>query len=203
MLTQAEAQRALRKKNTALNIIQPETIERLLAPTRGVTFANVIYVTQVKTAAANKDKLVQKVTQASVQLFNNLTDASNAYAAAVKRSAEKLGATPEEAQGFQVQDNYFEHTDTFSLVRHKTQDKFYLYCLYNKGATSTLYIDGDEATKEDVAALLTPSAAAMLLAPSTVVHNVSNDMDHNVTVRTIALSSIVQITANGETVLIN
>ena len=54
-----------------------------------------------------------------------------------------------------------------------------------------------------MAALLTPSAAAMLLTPSTVVHNVSNDMDHNVTVRTIALNSIVQITANGETVLIN
>ena len=198
MLTLTDAQAALTAKANG-TAITAQQVEALLQSVRGVTFAGITQVTKVATAAAHKTRNVQKVTQASVQLFNNVKDFKNVYAAAVKRSASTIADNDvAKVQAFEQQDNYFQHTQTFSLVQHKKDaSKFYLYAIYNT-ADSLYFIDGQAATKQDVAALLTPSAARDLLAGNTVVHNKANDVMHTVQVRTIALDSIVELRAQSQ-----
>jgi hypothetical protein len=75
----------------------------------------------------------------------------------------------------------------------------YLYCIYNN-ARSTYTIDGIQATRQQVAAYLTPSAADKLMNPPTTTHNKRNNVTHSVTVRTIKLSNINSITTNKQTV---
>ena len=66
-------------------------------------------------------------------------------------------------------------------------------------AKSTYYINNVQATKQQVAQYLTASASAKLLNNNNVVANVSNNILHNVQIRTIALANIVSITANKQT----
>lgn len=162
-------------------------IQAVLANTKGTTFAEIDTDTEVKPAAANKHHVIRKLTTANVQLFNGIKD-YEIYARAVKRSAG--------VDEFEQSDNYFEHTDCWSVVKHKGNGKEYLYCVYN-GAKSEFTIDGQAATREQVAALLTPSAARALLDTSGRVHNVRNDVEHSVIVRTIALANVKQIKAAG------
>jgi hypothetical protein len=178
------------------NFITAQDVEALLQNVRGTTLASITQVTKVATAAVNKARTVQKVTQASIQLFNNVNDFKNVYTAAVKRSANAIADNnAANVNDFEQQDNYFTHTNTFSLVQHKTDpSKFYLFAIYNT-AESMLFIDGVQATKQEVAQLLTPSAAKTLMQPSNIVHNVTNDVFHTVQVRTIGLNSIVQLNA--------
>lgn len=202
MLTLAQAQQALQQRSNN-NFVTAQDVEQMLQNVKGTTFASIVQVTQVKTAAAHKDRNVQKVTQASVQLFNNVQDYKNVYAAAVMRSAAQIADnSAADVQAFKQQDSYFAHTNTFSLVQHKTDaTKYYLYAIYNN-ANSLYFIDGQQATKAEVAALLTASAAKDLLNSSNVVHNVANDIMHTVQVRTIALSSIVELKAMRQTVAV-
>lgn len=158
------------------------------------TFAQIGYTTQVKTAAAHKAVNITKVTNANVQLFSNIKAATSVFANAVKRSAAKLG---DAVEAFQVSDTYFEHTDCYSIVQHKTKGTMYLYCIYNK-AKSEYYINGTLSTKAEVAAYLTPAEAKKLMEPSKVVHNKTNDVTHDVVVRTIGLDNITSIKACKE-----
>lgn len=162
-------------------------VQAVLASTKGTTFAEIDTDTEVKPAAANKAHTIRKLTTANVQLFNGIKD-YEIYAKAVKRSAG--------VDNFVQSDNYFEHTACWSVVKHKSKDAYYLYCVYN-GAKSHYTIDGVAATKEEVAALLTPSAASAMLAPRASVHNVRNDVEHDVIVRTIALANVKKIKAAG------
>lgn len=168
-------------------MITPAQVQALLANVRGVTFAEIETNTAVKLAAAHKARDVRKNTVANVQLFNGIQDFT-IYARAVKRRAE--------VDTFEQSDNYFEHMGCWSLVRHKTRDKVYLYCVYN-GAKSTFTIDGVAATRTEVAALMTPSEAKKLLDTSGVVHNKRNDVEHDVIVRTIELANVRRINAAG------
>lgn len=173
--------------------INASTVAALLASTAGATFAQITYTTVVATAAAHKHKQVLKHTVANVQLFNNLRAYTNAYALAVKRSAQ--------VEDFVVSSNYFAHNNNcYSIVEHKQNAKQYLFCIYNN-AQSTYTIDGVAATKQQVAALLTASASAKLLNPSSTTYNKTNNIEHSVVVRTIALANILQITANKQTLV--
>ena len=89
---------------------------------------------------------------------------------------------------------------TAAAHKHKQNNKHYLFCIYNN-AQSTYTIDGVAATKQEVAALLTASASAKLLNPSSTTYNKTNNIEHNVVVRTIALANILQITANKQTLV--
>jgi len=191
MLDLSQARAALTQKlmNPPIN---EQQVQLLLDGVKGTTFAGITTVTQVKTAAANKHRLVQKVTVAQVQLFNSIQDARNVYTAAVKRSAGKLNNDPQNIEDFEASSNYFEHTSCFSIVRHRAQAKFYLWTIYNS-ADSQLFIDGTPASKQEVAALLTPAAAEALLNPRATTVNKTNDVEHAVVVRTIAMMSIVEI----------
>lgn len=197
MLTLAQAQAALAQHANATTIT-PQQVTQLLTNVKGTTFANITQVTAVAgIAAAHKAaNAIVKVTKANVQLFNNVADYANVYAAAVKRTAAAIADnTAAAVKDFEAQDNYFAHTATFSLVQHKTDaSKYYLFAIYNN-ADSLYFINNVQATKQQVAALLQPAAAKKLLEDNTVVHNVTHNIMHTVQCRTIALSSIVELRA--------
>lgn len=160
-----------------------------LLKNKSVTFGNIEYETKVPTAAKYKHISITKRTTANVQLFSNIE--SDPYANAVKKSAQ--------VGDFVASPNYFEHTECYSIVQHKTSGALYLYCIYNR-AKATYFIEGAPATKLQVAKYLTPSAVEALLNPPAKVHNVTNGVDHNVIVRTIALTNIKSVTAVRQTV---
>lgn len=193
-LQTAQRALALKLQNTPINEHQ---VALLLEGVQGTTFASITTVTDIKTSAANRNRHVQKVTQANVQLFNNIRDARNVYTAAVKRTAENLDNDPQKVEDFEASSNYFQHTDCFSIVKHKQQDKYYLWTIYNS-ADSQLFIDGIQADKLAVAALMTASQAEALLNPRKETVNKTNDVVHAVVVRTIAMNSIVEIHAQRQ-----
>jgi hypothetical protein len=69
-----------------------------------------------------------------------------------------------------------------------------LYAIFNN-AHSTFTVDGSYATREEVAALLAPAAAAKLLDDSGEVYNKTNDVTHTVICRTVALENVKVIRA--------
>lgn len=168
-------------------MITRNDIVQLLSTVKGTTFASIETDTEVKPAAAHKHVSIRKLTTAQVQLFNSIRD-YEIFAKAVKRSA---GVTE-----FEQSDNWFEHTDCWSVVRHPSKGTEYLYAVY-QGAQSTFTIDGVAATRAEVAALLTASAAAKLMDDSGVVYNKRNDVEHTVIPRVIALENVKRITAMG------
>jgi hypothetical protein len=164
----------------------------------GVRFAQVSTVTPVATAAANKHIKITKATTANVALYATLKD-FEVYRKSVIRSAGKLDENdPEKVAAFETQDNWFTHDvpDCWALVHHKTKGTAYLNAVYN-GAESVYYIDGIEATKEEVAEYLTPSAKESLLNPKEHVENKTYGIVHDVITRTISLENVKEIRANG------
>ncbi len=192
---------------TALQIIQLHAagtritqtdVSALLANVKGVTFAQIVQCTPVALAAKHKAIVIQKVTEASVQLFNNLAAETSVYANAVKRSATAMASDPANVAAFEVQETWFEHTaECYSIVKHKTKEAYYLYAIYN-GGKSVYIMDGKELTKAEVAEYLTPSAAKALLTPEDGTYNVGQDIVHNVTVRVTGMDNIVSIVAQKQ-----
>jgi hypothetical protein len=172
-------------------MITAADIQALLASTAGVTMASITTETPVPMAAANRGREVLKRTVASVQLFNGIKD-FNIYANAVKRSS---------GEDFVASDNWHEHTACWSIVKHKNTGELYLYVVYNKTMSTEFTIDGLLASRQDVAALQTPSAARTTLAPPATVYNVTNDVEHDVIVRTIKLANVLRIAAAGKELL--
>jgi len=162
------------------------------------TFAGIEYKTKVPTAAKHKTVNIEKYTVANVQLFAN-TEAEGIYTKAVQKAASKIQENDsDKVAEFKAQENYFEHTDCYSIVEHKASKKQYLYAVFNN-AKSTFTVNGKCATREQVAEFLTPSAREKLLGDN-VVHNKTYDVLHTIQVRTIALENIVEIRTNGQTV---
>ena len=170
---------------------------------KSVTFANVTYVTQVKTAAAHKHVNVQKHVVANVQLFANIKQATSVFANAVKKSAAQHASNSASAiAAFTAQSNYFTHTtNCYSIVQHKQNANLYLYCIYNNVQSVQYTINNVVATKQQVAELLTASAAKQLLQTDNTVHNKTHNVKHNVQVRTIALANIKSLTVNKQTLV--
>lgn len=196
MLNNTQAQ-AILAQHASAQTISAAQVAALLANV-SVTFANIAYVTQVQTAAAHKANNVQKVTVANVQLFANISAATSVFANAVKRSAAQIASNDAASvAAFTAQSNYFAHTACYSIVQHKQNSNLYLYAIYNN-AQSVYFIDNTVATKQQVAQLLTASAATKLLQASNTTHNVTHNIEHNVNVRTIALANIVSIVANKQ-----
>ena len=198
MLNAHTAQQALVAHANA-NTINASTVQELLANV-STTFANIVYVTKVATAAKHKAVNIVKVVSANVQLFSNINAFTSVYANAVKRTASNIDQNnASDVAQFTAQSNYFTHTACYSLVAHKQTQALYLYAIYNN-ASSLYYINNVLATKQQVAEYLTASAASALLANNAVVLNVTNNVLHTVKVRTIALANLVSITANKQTV---
>lgn len=183
--------------------ITPADVETILTGVRGATMANFTTVTDVKLAAKHNTVSIKKVTVASIQLFNNVKDFSKVYKEAVKRSAIKLGISNKtDIEEFQPSDTYFEHTNCFSLCRHKVQqNSFYLFAIYNN-SKSVYVMNGQIVDKQTVATYMTPGAANELLNPKPVSHNVTNDVVHDIIIRTPKLESIVRLAADKQTITV-
>jgi hypothetical protein len=178
-------------------MIDETSVVKAMENVKGTTFASVLYSTIVAPSASNKHINITKKTSANVQLFNNVVD-YNVYEKAVKRSASKLESNDTaNVESFVASGNSaFTHSEScFSIVKNKKTEKAYLYVIYNS-ASSEYFIDGEPATKGEVAQYLTPSASKKLLGDS-LVHNQENDVVHDVVVRTISLNNINQITVCG------
>jgi hypothetical protein len=196
MLTLQNAQNALQLHSSSAQVTQQQ-IAALLNNV-STTFAQITYVTKVATAAKHKAVNIVKVTAANVQLFSNINAATSVFANAVKRSAAKIASNDaNNVANFTAQQNYFTHTNCYSIVKHNTNNNLYLYCIYNN-ASSLYFINNVLATKQQVAQYLTASAAAQLLNKDATVHNVTHNVTHTVVVRTIALSNIVSINAQQQ-----
>jgi hypothetical protein len=160
----------------------------------GTNFAGIEYVTDVTLSAdARKAGFVaKKHTVANVQLFGKINN-MELFAQQVNRDT---GLT-----NFVQSDNWFEHTDKFSIVQHKKNGNKYLYGIFNH-AKSTFTINGVEATRDDVATLCTASVAKKLLDKSGIVHNQRNNVSHSVHCRTIALSNLVRVSVNNQVITV-
>lgn len=166
---------------------------------KGVTFAGVDFVTEVPTAAKFRDSVkITKRTVANVQLFARISEFTDVWSNAVKRSAGGIeGNSPEAVAAFETQSNYFEHTEVFSIVKHKADPtRFYLYAIFNS-ASSEFFINGVAATRDEVVQYLTPSEAKKLQSDGTV-RNVTHDITHRVTVRTIKLENVQSVRTEGQ-----
>lgn len=210
MLTNAEALALVQKQQDAEWSVTDRDVRALLHDVRGTTFAGLTQVTPVKLAAQHEGEAIYKVTVGSVQLFNGLSEFTNAYELAVKRSAKKLGESAANIAQFKSSGNWFEHDgQCYSIVHHATnKNKAYLFGIYNKA--DSLYVmyknagplmgGWDVVSKEVVAQYMTPSEARKLLAPAKTTYNVSQDLEHDVVVRTVALENVVSLRAMGKQV---
>ena len=134
-------------------------------------------------------------------MFNNINAYTSVYKNAVQKSASKIASNAVQAiANFEVSATCYTHNATcYSLLTHKTTNALYLYAIYNN-AKSMYFINNVQATKQQVALYLTASAAATLLQQNEATYNATNNVTHNVTVRTLKLASIVSITAQKQTV---
>lgn len=161
---------------------------------------NVQYTSTIKTAAAHKHLNVVKVVNANVQAFNSET----AYSTAIKNSAKKLNVSAvntQNAQSFTKSKAHFTHTNNnncYAIVYNANKDMHYLYVRFIKVLSTTYLINGVATTKQAVANLLTNSAKTALLNKDNTVHNVTNDVTHNVQLRTIGFKSLNSVTINKQ-----
>jgi phenylpyruvate tautomerase PptA (4-oxalocrotonate tautomerase family) len=196
-----EALQAIALHNSG-NSIRKEQVSDMLAQVRGTTMASIVQVTKVALAAKHKAVTIKKVTEASVQLFNNISEHTSVWANAVKRSASKNADNDKEnIEGFEAQSTWFEHTDCYSIVKHKSKEAYYLYAIYNTG-NAVYMMDGNEVSKDEVAAYMTPAAAKDLLQPYDATLNVTHDVLHNAVCRATALENIVSIVAQKQLLIV-
>lgn len=167
----------------------------------GTNFARIEYVTELPLAAANKraGNVATKRVVANVQLFDTLKD-FNVYERAVKKNAAQHNNNAADVDAFKTQSNYFEHTDCFSIVKHKQNGAEYLYAIFNSVQHTEYTLNGKTCTVNDIAELSTNSAAQKLLNPNNETHNKTYNVTHSIVVRTIKLDNIVSIKCNGMTV---
>lgn len=179
--------------------MKEQELKNALSTVKGATFASVTYSTDVAPSASNKHISITKRTTANIQLFNNLTD-YNVYERAVKRSANKIEENDSaNVESFTANSASFTHDDEcFSIVKNKKSDQKYLYAIYNSVSGSDYFIDGKPASKQDVAQYLTPSASKKLLGETDITYNQTNDIVHDVVVRTIKLENIEQMKVCGQ-----
>jgi hypothetical protein len=193
--TLAQYALALHANNTSSNI-NANAIVNLLA-NKSVTFAQVLYVTQIATAAAHKNVNIVKVVNANVQLFANIKSV-NLYATQVMRSANKLNPNANVTNFVTANASYTHNANCYSLVTNKKTNAQYLYAIYNSVTSSTYFINNVVATKQQVAQYLTASASASLLQNDNTVYNATNNVTHNLTLRTIKLSNLIAVKANAQ-----
>jgi hypothetical protein len=138
--------------------------------------------TAVATAAAHKDVKIYKHSKVLAQLSNN----PSAYTAAVRSETGNEEFTARAA-------TFTRDAECAALVTSAKGNMQLCYIAQGTLGSPVYTIDGEPASKEDVAEFLTPSARKALLDPPTAVYNATQDVWHTVQVRTVNLSNIVAI----------
>lgn len=152
-----------------------------------------VAVSKVKTAAAHKDLDIYKVSKSQVIL----PESGETYVNMVKESAKALGSDESNIDSYTAGDTYYKHTDVYPICESKKDaSKKYLYCIYEASTMPVYVLNGEELSKEQVAEYLTPAESKKLLGDKeTVTENKTAGISHNVTVRTISLSNVADLTS--------
>ncbi len=199
MLNLAQAQAAIAAHN-AQNAITAAQIAAALQNV-SVTFASIVTVTDVTTAAKHKNVSIKKVTDATVQLYNNVNAASAVYAKAVKRSAAQYANNADNVANFTAQAaNYVHDATCYSIVHNANTASTMLYARYLR-SNSIYFINNVQATKAEVAYYLTASAANALLNTKNVITNKTNNIVHNVRIAAVKLQNIVKMRVRKQLLL--
>jgi hypothetical protein len=160
--------------------------------TTTATIANVTQVTQVQTSAANKHITIHKVTRASVLLFANAIN----YTAIIKRNAAKHAQNDvANVNAFTASTSSFTHNaNCYSLVTNNNSTQQYLYAHYNS-AQSVYVLNNAIISTAQAAEYCTASVQKTMLQNSSTQHNASNNITHNIVVRTVKLQNVVRLAA--------
>lgn len=166
-----------------------ESLKQILTNVKA-TSKTICYRTEIKPAAKHKNAVqIEKNVCANVTLFGQPDDSVSLY-----RDLVRQRGIGENAETFEPKKTFFEHDrDFYSLIRHRETGKEYLYCIFENTLSSEFYLNGEISTREVIAEYLTPSEAKKLLNPAPLVKNVSENIEHDVIVRTIGLGNVVSI----------
>lgn len=205
MLNAAQIANAL-QQHANNNTISIASIMQALANV-SVTFANIITVTKVATAAAHKNVKIVKITSANVQLYANVAAASAVYTKAVKRSAASIASNnAANVANFTASAASFTHNaNCYSIVTNNNTKNDMLYARYLR-SNSVYAIINDDSTysiisKAQAASYCTASAAAKMLDSNTAITNKTNNVTHNVRIATVSISNIVALTVRKQLLL--
>ena len=174
------------------NFLTVALIEEEITKVKGGQFRNVIFISEVKTAAKFKELKVTKKVSANVQIYGTIEDYKTLYLNGVLKSANKILENGK-VEEFTISDTYYNHSPKcFSIVEHKTNGKKYLYARFFS-SNSIFYVNDIETEKADILQYLTPSDVKKLTTDNSVVYNKTNDILHQNIIRTIKLQNIIKI----------
>lgn len=160
-------------------------------------FASITYTCDVAGVAAKHKKagtVVQKRVTCQAQVYTTF----NAYKTAVENSVSKLSGdkpefTPQRA-------NYEHHSEFFHLGYTASTGKQKLIYRSLKTDTPQYFVNGEPATKAQVAEYLTKSAKEKLLNPPSTVENKTEGFEHKVFLRTLDVENLERVAGNGQVI---
>lgn len=205
MLNTAQIANAL-QQHANNNTISIASIMQALANV-SVTFANIVTVTKVATAAAHKHMQIVKITSANVQLYSNVNAANAVYTKAVKRSAASIASNnAANVAAFTASAASFTHNaNCYSIVHNAKTNNTMLYARYLRSNSVYAIINADSTftiiSKQQAASYCTASTAAKMLDSNTAIHNKTNNVTHNVRISTVSISNIVALTVRKQILL--
>ena len=186
--------------HNANNAITAAQIANALANC-STTFASIVTVTNVTTAAKHKNVSIKKVTFANVQLFANVNAANAMYVRAVQKSAAQYANNADNVANFTASAASFTHNaNCYSIVHNANTNSTMLYARYLH-SNSIYFINNVQATKAQVAFYLTASAANALLNTKNVITNKTNNIVHNVRIAAVKLQNIVKMRVRKQLLL--
>lgn len=165
------------------------------------TFAHVVQATPVKLAAKNSERNIMKVSTSNVMISSS----HDTYERAVKNSAVKAGSNENKVAEFKPQKAWFTRREDCAALAtaNKNGLPVLVYMTYPnpRNAGKRYFIDADTQemmTAEQVAELMTPSAAKQLLDPPATQKNVKHDIEHTVGTRAVYLHNVLKVIANKQ-----
>jgi len=168
-------------------------IQTVLNNVNGATIASISTVTPVTVSAASKKAgvVIEKHTTGCVSLFNKLKDITDPYLNKVLKTSD--------TDTFEKSNTYFHHLDTYSLCKHNVKDEYYLSLIWHN-AESHYFVNGIEASKEQVAQYQTSSEAKKTLDNSGIVYNKANAVEHRAIFRVVKLANIKRLAVAGQVI---
>jgi hypothetical protein len=157
----------------------------------GASFKHLEFTSEVKTSAKFKHVKICKQVTANIQIYSNLSELTTVYKNAVIKTGKAITENDmEKLRNFEVSSTWFHHLpECFSIVKNNTSEELYLYARF-LSSNSVYFVDGVGVEKEDILEYLTPSECKKLTEDNSIIYNKTNDILHQVIIRTIKLSNI-------------
>lgn len=164
--------------NTAKNVV-------------GASFKHVEFTSEVKTSAKFKHVKISKQVTANIQIYSNLSELTTVYKNAVIKTGKAITENDmEKLRNFEVSATWFHHLpECFSIVKNNSSEELYLYARF-LSSTSEYFVDDIAVEKAEILQYLTPSECKKITEDNSIIYNKTNDILHQVIIRTIKLSNI-------------